>query len=47
MDTETIIHGALLTQEFDHPDEYFVLDVVHDDFWWRMISVSLAQNINM
>ena len=47
VDTETIIRGALLTQEYDHPDEYFVLDAVDDDFWWRMKSVSLAQNINM
>ena len=47
VDTESIIHGALLTQEYDHPDEYFILDAVDDDFWWRMKSVSLAQNINM
>jgi hypothetical protein len=47
VDTETIIRGALLTREYDHPDEYFVLDAVDDDFWWRMKSVSLAQNINM
>ena len=47
VDIEAIIHGALLTQEYDHPDEYFVLDAIDDDFWWRMKSVSLAQNINM
>jgi hypothetical protein len=47
VDTETIIRGALLTEEYDHPDEYFVLDAIDDDFWWRMKSVSLAQNINM
>lgn len=47
VDTETIIREALLTEVYDHPDEYFVLDVIDDDFWWRMKSVSLAQNINM
>ena len=47
VDTEAIICRALLTQEYDHPDEYFVLDAINDDFWWRMKSVSLAQNINM
>jgi len=47
VDTETIVHEALLTEEYDHPDEYFVLDVIDDGFWWRMKSVSLAQNINL
>jgi hypothetical protein len=47
VDTETIIRGALLTQECDHPDEYFILDAIDDDFWWRMKSVSLAYNVNM
>ena len=28
VDTESIIRGALLTQEYDHPDEYFILDAV-------------------
>jgi len=47
VDTETIIRGALLTQEYDYPGEYFILDAIDDDFWWRMKSVSLAQNINL
>ena len=45
VDTESIICGALLTQEYHHPDEYFILDAVDDDFWRRMKSVSLAQNM--
>jgi len=47
VDTETIIRGALLTEEYDHPGEHFVVDAIDDDFWWRMKSVKLAQNINM
>jgi len=37
VDTETIIRGALLTEEYDYPDEYFVLDAIDDDFWWRTV----------
>jgi hypothetical protein len=47
VDTETLIRGALLTSEHDSPGEFFVLDVIDDDFWWRMKSVSLAHNVNL
>lgn len=47
VDTETIIRGALLTSEHDSPGEFFVLDTIDDDFWWRMKSVNLAQNVSL
>jgi len=47
VDTETIIRGALLTREDDSIDESLVLEAIDDDFWWRMKSVKLAQNVNM
>lgn len=47
VDTETIIHKALLTEEYDHPGEHFVVDAIDNDFWWRMKLVKLAQNINI
>jgi hypothetical protein len=47
VDTETIIRGALLTEEYNHPGEHFVVDAIDDDFWWRIKSVKLAQNINI
>ena len=34
VDTETLIRGALLTSEHDSPGEFFVLDVIDNDFWW-------------
>jgi hypothetical protein len=47
VDAETIICGALLTSEHDSPGEFFVLDTIDDDLWWRMKSVKLAQNVNL
>jgi hypothetical protein len=47
VDTETLTRGALLTDEHDSPGEFFVLDTIDDDFWWRMKSVSLAHNVNL
>jgi len=47
VDTETIIRGALLMREDDSVDESLVLEAINDDFWWRMKSVKLAQNVNM
>jgi len=47
VDTKTLIRGALLTSEHDSPGEFFVLDTIDDDFWWRMKSVSLAHNVNL
>ena len=47
VDTETLIRGALLTSEHDSPGEFFVLDTIDDDFWWRMKSVSLTYSVNL
>jgi hypothetical protein len=47
VDTETLIRGALLTSEHDSPGEFFVLDAIDDDFWWRMKSVNLTYNVNL
>ena len=47
IDTETIIRGALLFKEDDSIDESLVLEAIDDDFWWRIKSVKLAQNVNM
>lgn len=47
VDTETFTRGALLTDDHDSHGEFFVLDTIDDDFWWRMKSVSLAQNVNL
>lgn len=47
VDAETIIRGALLTSEHDSPGEFFVLNTIDDDLWWRMKSVKLAQNVNL
>ncbi|KIM45701.1 hypothetical protein M413DRAFT_430427 [Hebeloma cylindrosporum] len=47
VDTEAIIRGALLIKDDDSVDESLVLEAIDDDFWWRMKSVKLAQNVNM
>lgn len=47
VDTATLTRGALLTDEHDSPGEFFVLDTIDDDFWWRMKSVNLAHNVNL
>ena len=47
INTETIIHGALLFEEDDSIDESLVLEAIDDDFWWWMKLVKLAQNVNM
>ena len=43
------MRGALLTKDYgvEVGDEYIVMEVVDNDLWWRMKSVSLGTNIRL
>ena len=47
---ELIVRGALLSPAFkegEQYDEYLVIDVIDEDMWWRMKSVTLANKVKL